>query len=32
MNSTIAGTYFIILPEPDITGDQPHTQGAPATR
>jgi hypothetical protein len=27
-----SGTSFIILLEPDITGDQPYTQGALATR
>jgi hypothetical protein len=32
MNSTIAATCFIILLEPDITGDQPYTPGTLATR
>ena len=32
VDSIIGGTCFTILPEPDVTADQPSTQGAPATR
>jgi hypothetical protein len=32
VNSAIAVTCFMILLAPDITGDQPYTQGAAAAR